>query len=191
MALPSQVGLGLLLCPLGSNIIVRTASCSIGIALPVYKTFKAIEEKDQDEQQRWLLYWAAYGSFSLAEVFADKLLSWFPLYHHVKFAFLVWLQLPSANGAKNLYMSHLRPFLLKHQAILDQIVDFIYSQLSKFVSAHQAKIQFAKTISLEILTSAYQFVRGMMHPMQKQPNPNAAIEGPPRRIEELESDKED
>nr|POF26599.1 hva22-like protein k [Quercus suber] len=77
MALPTQVGLGLLLCPLGSNIIVRTASCSIGIALPVYKTFKAIEEKDQDEQQRWLLYWAAYGSFSLAEVFADKLLSWY------------------------------------------------------------------------------------------------------------------
>ncbi|KAK7834671.1 HVA22-like protein k [Quercus suber] len=191
MALPTQVGLGLLLCPLGSNIIVRTASCSIGIALPVYKTFKAIEEKDQDEQQRWLLYWAAYGSFSLAEVFADKLLSWFPLYYHVKFAFLVWLQLPSANGAKDLYMSHLRPFLLKHQAILDQIVDFIYSQLSKFVSTHQAKIQFAKTISLEILTSAYQFVRGTMHPMQKQPNPNAAIEGPPRRIEELESDKED
>ncbi|XP_030943600.1 HVA22-like protein k [Quercus lobata] len=180
MALPTQVGLGLLLCPLGSNIIVRTASCSIGIALPVYKTFKAIEEKDQDEQQRWLLYWAAYGSFSLAEVFADKLLSWFPLYYHVKFAFLVWLQLPSANGAKDLYMSHLRPFLLKHQAILDQIVDFIYSQLSKFVSAHQAKIQFAKAISLEILTSAYQFVRGTMHPMQKQPNPNAAIEGPPR-----------
>lgn len=39
--------------------------------------------------------------------------------------------------------------------------------------------------------SAYQFVSGMMHPMQKQPNPNAAIEGPPRPIEELESDKED
>ena len=87
----------------------------------------------------------------------------------MKFAFLVWLQLPSANGAKDLYMSHLRPFLIKHQE----------------------KIQFAKAISLEILTSAYQFVRGVMHPMQKQPNPNAAIEGPPRRIEEIESDKED
>ncbi|XP_050263019.1 HVA22-like protein k [Quercus robur] len=109
-----MVGLGLLLCRLGSNVVVQTVSCSIGIALAVYKTFKAIEEKDQDEQQWWLLYWAAYGSFSLAEVFADKLLSWFPLYYHVKFAFLVWLQLPSANGSKDLYMSHLRPFLLKH-----------------------------------------------------------------------------
>ncbi|GMY05855.1 HVA22-like protein k [Fagus crenata] len=189
MALPSQVGLGLLLCPFVSNVVVRTASCSIGIVLPVYKTFKAIEKKDQDEQQRWLLYWAAYGSFSLAEVFADKLLSWFPLYYHVKFAFLVWLQLPSADGARNLYMSHLRPFLLKHQAILDQIVEFIYSQMSKFISAHQAEIQFAKTVSLEILASAYQFVRGMMQPVQKRPN--AAIEGPPRRAADPESEKDD
>lgn len=33
-------------------------SCSVGIALPVYSTFKAIESKDQDAQNRCLLYWA-------------------------------------------------------------------------------------------------------------------------------------
>ncbi|PQQ20899.1 HVA22-like protein k [Prunus yedoensis var. nudiflora] len=76
MALPSEVGLRVLLCPLGSNVLVRTACCSVGIALPVYSTFKAIENKNQAEQQRWLLYWAAYGSFSIAEVFSDKILSW-------------------------------------------------------------------------------------------------------------------
>ncbi|KAJ6716732.1 HVA22-LIKE PROTEINS [Salix koriyanagi] len=95
MAFPGEVGLQLLLSPLNSNIVVRTACCSVGIVIPVYSTFKAIENKDQIAQQRWLLYWAAYGSFSLAEVFADKILSWFPLYHHMKFAFLVWLQLPA------------------------------------------------------------------------------------------------
>lgn len=33
-------------------------SCSVGIVLPVYSTFKAIEKKDNSEQQRWLIYWA-------------------------------------------------------------------------------------------------------------------------------------
>ncbi|OVA04545.1 TB2/DP1/HVA22-related protein [Macleaya cordata] len=75
-SISSEVGLRLLLSPLGSNVVVRTACCSVGIALPVYNTFKAIENKDQNEQQKWLLYWAAYGSFSLAEVFSDKILSW-------------------------------------------------------------------------------------------------------------------
>ncbi|KDO40122.1 hypothetical protein CISIN_1g0350872mg [Citrus sinensis] len=64
----SQVGLRLLFCPLGSNIILRTACCSVVVALPVYSTFKAIERKDEDEQQKWLI-------FSIAEVFADKFLT--------------------------------------------------------------------------------------------------------------------
>ncbi|KAL0739530.1 hypothetical protein Bca4012_015740 [Brassica carinata] len=95
--LASEVGLRVLFSPLGSNIVLRTACCSVGIGLPVYSTFKAIENRDQNEQHKWLVYWAAYGSFSLVEVFTDKLISWFPLYYHVKFAFLVWLQLPTVD----------------------------------------------------------------------------------------------
>ncbi|MQL96775.1 hypothetical protein Taro_029454, partial [Colocasia esculenta] len=72
-------------------------SCTVGIALPVYSTFKAIEKRDQGEQEKWLLYWAAYGSFSLVEMF--------PLYYHVKFAFLVWLQLPANNVSMFRYCS--------------------------------------------------------------------------------------
>ncbi|XP_061342375.1 HVA22-like protein k [Gastrolobium bilobum] len=113
-----EVGLRLLLCPHGSNVVIRTTCCSVGIALPVYSTFKAIENRDQNAQHRCLLYWAAYGSFSLIEVFTDKHISWFPMYYHLKFAFLVWLQLPSTNGAKQLYGNLLRPFLLRHQVII-------------------------------------------------------------------------
>ncbi|XP_064945510.1 HVA22-like protein k isoform X2 [Musa acuminata AAA Group] len=93
--IPTEVGLRLLLCPLTSNIVTRTACCTIGIGLPVYSTFKAIENKNGNEQEKWLLYWAVYGSFSLVEVLSDKFLYWCPFYYHIKFAFLVWLQLPS------------------------------------------------------------------------------------------------
>ncbi|KZV53382.1 hypothetical protein F511_06524, partial [Dorcoceras hygrometricum] len=148
-----QAGLRLLLCPLGSNIVVRTACCSVGIVLPVYSTFKAIEAKDEDEQQKWLLYWAAYGSFSVAELFMDKFLYWVPLYYHMKFAFLVWLQLPAVDGARQLYMNHLRPFLRRHQPRLDQLVSFLYGEMAKFVSNHEAEIQFAKTLLVKVLLS--------------------------------------
>ncbi|XP_040863337.1 HVA22-like protein k isoform X4 [Glycine max] len=128
MASP-ELGLRLLLSPVTSDLLLRTACCSIGLALPVYSTFKAIENNDPYEQQRCLLYWAAYGSFSAAEMFAEKLLSWIPLYYHMKFAFLVWLQLPTLDGARQLYSSHLRPFLLKHQARMDLIVEFVYGAM--------------------------------------------------------------
>ncbi|KAL8239437.1 hypothetical protein R6Q59_016004 [Mikania micrantha] len=154
------VGLRLLLVPLDSNIVIRTACCSVGVALPVYSTFKAIETKNQNEQQKWLLYWAVYGSFSVGEIFADKFISWFPLYYHMKLAFLVWLQLPTTNGAKQLYMNYLRPFFLRHQARLDQIAGLFYSEASKFISAHQGEFQFVKSILMKILMSVKQLVNG-------------------------------
>lgn len=149
-----EVGLRLLLCPLGSNnIVIRTVCCSVGIVLPVYSTFKAIERKDQNEEQRWLLYWAAYGSFSLVEVFADKLISWSPLYYHLKFAFLVWLQFPSSGGARHLYMCYLCPFFLRHQARIDQVVGSAYGEMVKLMSSHQAEIQAARTLFTTIMAS--------------------------------------
>ncbi|XVE49397.1 hypothetical protein DITRI_Ditri01bG0079900 [Diplodiscus trichospermus] len=153
MDLTSEVGLRLLFSPISSSVVLRTACCTVGTVLPVYSTFKAIDNNDQNEQKKWLLYWTVYGSFSVAEVFADKILTWFPLYHHAKFAFLVWLQLPSSNGAKHLYMSHLRPFLLRHQARLDQILEFIYNGMSKIISAHQAKIRFAGALFVKLMAS--------------------------------------
>ncbi|XP_027112310.1 HVA22-like protein k isoform X2 [Coffea arabica] len=147
-----EVGLRLLLCPLGSNVVTRTACCSVGMVLPVYSTFKAIETRDQNEQQKWLLYWAAYGSFSIVEMFTDKFLYWFPLYYQMKFAFLVWLQLPSVEA--------------------------------KFVSAHQAEFQFAKTLLRRILLSA----RDIIRPGQQI---NGAVEGPREHVETSESEDEE
>uniref|UniRef100_M1B832 HVA22-like protein n=1 Tax=Solanum tuberosum TaxID=4113 RepID=M1B832_SOLTU len=75
----------------------------------------------------------AYGSFRIVEAFTDKFLYWFPLYYHVKLAFLVWLQLPSAEGAKQLYTNHLCPFLMRHQARLDHILELFHGELVKVI----------------------------------------------------------
>ncbi|KAF9611485.1 hypothetical protein IFM89_032455 [Coptis chinensis] len=185
-AVSSEVGLRLLLCPLGSNVVLRTACCSVGIVFPVYNTFKAIENNNQDDQKKWLLYWAAYGSFSIAEVFTDKILYWFPFYYHMKFAFLVWLQLPSADGAKHLYMRHIRPFLLRHQARLDQIAGFAYSETAKFLNAHQTEIQFVQALFMKIYSSANHII----HPVASRGH--NAIEAPPTtQIHSSESDHDD
>ncbi|KAJ0097471.1 hypothetical protein Patl1_28887 [Pistacia atlantica] len=207
------VGLRLLLCPFDSNVVIRTACCSVGIVLPVYSTFKAIERKDQDDQQKWLIYWAgqkflkfsallcpmkaffivntcaghisSYGSFSIVEVFSDKLLFWFPMYYHLKFAFLVWLQLPSAEGATQLYRNHLRPFLLRHQARIDQLVGFAYHQMARIFSSRQAEFQFAKTVLMKIIGTAGLIFRGTGQQGHNE------IEGPPSPISDTQSDHED
>ncbi|XP_043708596.1 HVA22-like protein k [Telopea speciosissima] len=184
--IPSEVGLRSLLCPLGSNVVIRTACCSVGIVLPVYSTFKAIEKKDQNEQQKWLLYWAVYGSFSLAEVFSDKIISWVPMYYHMKFAFLVWLQVPSAEGTRQMYVNHLRPFLLRHQARLDQIVGYTYGEMVKFINAHQSEFQFARAVIMNIVASGNKVLRNIVHPAKR--GGHRAIEGPTSQMEDSNTD---
>ncbi|KAH0936204.1 LOW QUALITY PROTEIN: hypothetical protein HID58_013321 [Brassica napus] len=96
----------------------------------VYSTFKAIENRDQNEQHKWLVYWAAYGSFSLVEVFTDKLISWFPR-----------LASTSHRSAKQIYNNHLRPFLTRHQAglvneVYEQTVHCFFLQNSNTLETH-------------------------------------------------------
>ncbi|XP_021888879.1 HVA22-like protein k [Carica papaya] len=186
----NEVGLRLLLSPLGSNIVIRTACCTVGIGLPVYSTFKAIERKDPKEQQKWLIYWAAYGSFSLVEVFADKFLHWVPLYYHLKFAFLVWLQLPTIDGAKHLYDLHLRPFLSRHQARLDLLTGLAYGEMVKLIDAHQSEFQFARTLIVKITGSVDQILRGTGDSDQLRAH-STSDEGQTRTIMDVESDLDD
>eukprot|EP00246_Nothoceros_aenigmaticus_P003675 TRINITY_DN14853_c0_g1_i1.p1 TRINITY_DN14853_c0_g1~~TRINITY_DN14853_c0_g1_i1.p1 ORF type:complete len:223 (+),score=38.96 TRINITY_DN14853_c0_g1_i1:32-700(+) len=154
-ALGSEVGLQLLLSPVTSNVVMKTACTVVGIGFPVYSTFKAIEGKERKEQEKWLVYWAAFGCFSVAEIFADKLLSWFPLYYHAKFIFLIWLQLPNNYGARKVYISLLRPLLIKHQTRLDRIVDGTRDDMNKFIVRHQPEIEAVKRTTCKIAVSVY------------------------------------
>lgn len=161
---------------------MRTASCAVGIGLPVYSTFRAIEKKDEQEKERMLLYWAAYGSFSIAEVFADKLLSSVSLYYHVKFAILVWLQFPSNSGSKHVYKRYLRPFFLKHQAKIDRFLNILSKELTKFVSSHEDEIRFIENMAIRGATTANHIVNGLDQPEETQAV--NTIEGPNTTVTE-------
>lgn len=187
-AISGEVGLRLLLSPSGSNILVRTACCTVGIALPVYSTFKALEKNDSSDKEKWLLYWAAYGSFTLVESLSDKVISWFPFYYHMKFAFLVWLQLRSNGGAKQLYDGHLRPFLLRHQGSLDKILAVASREIVKLVSRHQGEIAFLRGLVLRCSVAAADLLRAIVNPGQAA-GPRSARRrqiGPVEEIEEPE-----
>ncbi|KAJ4789889.1 HVA22-like protein [Rhynchospora pubera] len=167
--LSGDMGLKVLLSPLSSNIVSRTACCAVGIGLPVYSTFKAIEKKDQIAQERWLVYWAVYGTFSVAEIFSDKILSWVPFYYHAKLAFLIWLQLPPNYGAKELYARYLKKVLLKHQARIDKILGIASNEINKFISSHQVEIDFFKAVAVKCAMQAKEIV--------SDTNPESSING--------------
>jgi len=95
----------------------------IGFAYPAYISIKAIESATKDDDTKWLTYWVVYGVFSVAEFFADIFLSWFPFYYMGKCGFLVWCMAPTpSNGSVLIYTRIIRPFFLKNEARIDNVV---------------------------------------------------------------------
>ena len=98
----------------------------VGFGWPAYSTFKLLESlgaaRDEGLVTHWLTYWICFAGFSLIEIFADVLVSWFPLYWTAKIAFLLWLQSTTTRGAEFVYQRFLRPALMSHLGDIDALV---------------------------------------------------------------------
>lgn len=104
----------------------------IGFLYPAYISIKAIESATKEDDTQWLTYWVVYGVFSVAEFFADIFLSWFPFYYIGKSAFLVWCMAPTAtNGSVTIYNRIIRPFFLKNEAKIDDVVKNLKDKASE------------------------------------------------------------
>jgi receptor expression-enhancing protein 5/6 len=110
----------------------------LGILYPAYMSFKAIESHDTDDDKQWLTYWVVYGNFTVVDSIAEVLLSWIPFYHPAKLIILVFLAWPETRGAEMVYQRIVRPFMMKHETKVDEVLD----RLGKKVE--EAKSELAK-----------------------------------------------
>ncbi len=123
---PAYLGLGaivlaalLALLGYGSTLLFFV----IGFLYPAYKSFKAIESKDLEDDKQWLTYWAV---FSFIHVF-DPILSFvfkiIPFFMLVKLAFNIWLLHPKTRGAYVIYNNAIKPLLKKYEGLIDTHID--------------------------------------------------------------------
>ncbi|DBA02713.1 TPA: hypothetical protein N0F65_010538 [Lagenidium giganteum] len=92
----------------------------VGFVYPAYCSFKAIESETKQDDVQWLTYWVVYACFNIVEVFVDFLLYWIPFYYAFKLGFLLWLFMPSTQGASFVYNHFLAPFLKTHESRIDR-----------------------------------------------------------------------
>ncbi|EQC32621.1 hypothetical protein SDRG_09934 [Saprolegnia diclina VS20] len=106
----------------------------VGFVYPAYASFKAIESESKQDDVQWLTYWVVYCCFEIVEVFVDYLLFWVPFYYAFKLGFLVWLFLPSTQGATFIFTHFLQPFLKSHEANIDAAIDNIKSNSGSVIA---------------------------------------------------------
>eukprot|EP00762_Andalucia_godoyi_P008035 ANDGO_03436.mRNA.1 Protein YOP1 len=102
-----------------SFLLSRPLTMVLSLVYPAYRSFKALETPDREDDDQWLTYWIILGFFSFVEYFADVVFWIIPFYFEAKFLFVLWLQLPQTQGAKYMYLRYIKPFLSAHEHVID------------------------------------------------------------------------
>ena len=107
-------------------LVLKVAESAVvnifGFLYPAYRSIKAIESKDTEDDTRFLMYWVVYSTFSILEMFADILLFWVPFYYFLKMGFLLWCMHPDYKGTDFVYYRIIRPIFLKNTDRIEQLM---------------------------------------------------------------------
>ncbi|XP_076834970.1 receptor expression-enhancing protein 3a isoform X3 [Brachyhypopomus gauderio] len=105
-----------------SWIISRAVVLVLGTLYPAYYSYKAVRSKDVKEYVRWMMYWIVFALYTVVETITDLSMAWFPLYHELKVAFVIWLLSPYTRGASLIYRKFLHPLLASKEREIDEYI---------------------------------------------------------------------
>eukprot|EP00658_Telonema_sp_P-2_P050959 TRINITY_DN389_c0_g1_i11.p1 TRINITY_DN389_c0_g1~~TRINITY_DN389_c0_g1_i11.p1 ORF type:complete len:102 (+),score=32.29 TRINITY_DN389_c0_g1_i11:223-528(+) len=100
------------------QLLLSDASTAlIGYAYPAMQTIKVIKERpsDSDETTQWTIYWLMIAALYLLDctLGAMGVYDYLPLWNELKVVFMLWLMLPTFQGALWIYLQFVKPALSK------------------------------------------------------------------------------
>ena len=120
----------------------------LNIIYPLYSSIKCLENsklKNQNNQNnnKWLIYWIVYLSFNLLEFICDRILYWIPFYYPIKFFFAISLIIEK-KFCYLIYFKIIKPLFLDPTIILLTINQLqmmiksgkIYSYIKEKIGEH-------------------------------------------------------
>ena len=107
----------------------------IALPYPIYRSFKAIETTEKEDDTQWLTFWVVFAVVTLFESMTDIFVWWVPFYFEVKLAFLLLLQAPGLNLAQGIYLGTIKPYLLSNEPAIDHVMSNTVHTVTSAVTA--------------------------------------------------------
>lgn len=117
----------------------------VAYSYPLFASFKAFEdsalgiESASLQVDYWLRYWLAYAFSMLAEGLLYSFLACIPFYHLVRLVYIIWLFLPSTNGAQVLYHWGIAPLLRRYRPALESTLCRLTTEFSGVAAGYTAR----------------------------------------------------
>lgn len=86
------------------------------------------------------MYWVVYSIQLNAEAYFGFLVNFLPFFSLVRLLFVLWLVLPQTQGASQIYVNHVQPFLSQHETQINESVWKLHSQLKAFGLEHLQQV---------------------------------------------------
>ncbi|KAI0542028.1 TB2/DP1, HVA22 family-domain-containing protein [Xylaria digitata] len=104
------------------NIIAHFFASIASFLFPLFASYKALKTSDPAQLTPWLMYWSVLSCALLAESWTEFILVWIPFYSWIRLGFLLWLVLPSTQGARALYEAYLHPYLEENELAIEEFI---------------------------------------------------------------------
>ncbi len=122
---------GVVILYIVTGYFAAVSSDVVSLAYPLYCTVRAIETKQNEAQETWLLYWVVYSTLIFIEYMLGKFLSLLPAYFLMRTAFLIWCMAPwSENGSHLVYYRFIRPFFQHHHVQVESAFTAATAEMS-------------------------------------------------------------
>lgn len=114
----------------------------VGFLYPAYMSFKAIESKeDSDDDKQWLTYWVVFGFMHVFDWLIDVVISIIPFHTVLKTLFYIWLFHPKTKGALTLYNKFIKDLLSKYESKIDEQLDGLKKKIEESQPALQNAVK--------------------------------------------------
>lgn len=172
-AAPAMAG-SLLMQPALHANLAKALCVGVAVAYPAYKSHKAMASagapstltalfglrEGDDPRDFWLTYWMSFGAFCSVERVLDASLGWFPLYHHAKLGFLVWLQWPGpSGGAQRIYHNAVKPALEHNADDIDPAVAKVEGEIANAIQRNERELRYVADAASSYARRAWHFLR--------------------------------
>ncbi|KAI1338790.1 TB2/DP1, HVA22 family-domain-containing protein [Xylariaceae sp. FL0016] len=111
------------------NIVAHFFASIASFLFPLFASYKALKTSDPAQLTPWLMYWCVLSVALLVESWTEFILVWVPFYSWFRLAFLLWLVLPSTQGARKLYQTYLHPYLEENELAIEDFIASAHDRL--------------------------------------------------------------